>query len=341
MPLHRDHVEVVVSFVEDDGHYPRAHRDDPVAAYWKAIAVMVATLRTVGADWPVHVSTNRPPRDASVRAVLDRLGVGFRDTEFRHRPPPGWFDRFSGSFYLLDALHDAVEHAPAGARIALVDPDCVWVRHPSPLVRRLDEDPDAILAYEITYTPGQPALGLTQEQMGAFFAEIGEQPVPARPPYAGGEFLFASRERLALLLPHVERIWSESCRRHARGDTVKANTEEHVLTYALGQVGWAGGTANPFMRRLWTQAPPNRNVQGDETDLVLWHALTEKRRGLLDLFDDVAADHPALRTPGPRYRRHLARRLWVSRGPVRRAKQAASHRTYRLRGGQRQWPVEW
>ena len=334
-------VDVVVSFIEDGGHYPRAHGADPSMAYWHGIAVMAATLRIVGRDWPITVSTNRPPTEPRVRGVLDRLGVTFRDTAFDHRPPEGYYDRFSGSFYLLDALADAVGHAPDDGLVLVVDPDCVWVRDPAPMVDALDRDPELLLAYEITYAPGQPALGLTQEQMGALFGEVGAAPVPATPPYAGGEFLFGRADRLAQLLPHVEDIWQESLRRFDRGDPVRANTEEHVLSYALGQLGWTGGTANPWMRRLWTEAAPNRTVQGDEEELVLWHVLTEKGKGLTALFEDVVGGHPAMRSAGHDYRRHLARRLRVRREPVRWLKHLASTSTYRLRGGARQWPAEW
>lgn len=336
-----DAVEVVVAFYEDGGHYPRAARRDPVLAYWKAITVMATTLRVVGREWPITVATNRPPTDPAIRQVLDDTRVGFRDVPFDHRPPDGWFDRFTGSLYLLDALADAVDRAPTSARVMVVDPDCVWVRDPAPMLAALDADPATVLAYEITYSPGQPALGLTQEQMSRLFRDVGDAPVPDRAPYAGGEFLLGTRDRLAQLVEHAEAIWQDSLRRFADGGPLKVNTEEHVLSYALGQLGWTGGTANPFMRRLWTQSPPNRNVQGDEEDLVLWHALTEKHRGLQELFDDVRAGHPALAAPGPTYRRHLARRLRVHLHPVQALKLPINRWTYRLRGGQRQWPVEW
>lgn len=302
---------------------------------------MAATLRTVGVDWPITVSTNRPPRDARLRRVLDEQGVAYRDTPFDHRPPADYFDRFSGSFYLLDAIEDAVSRAPSGSLVLFVDPDCVWVRDPQPMVDALVRDPALLLAYEISYPPDQPALGLTQEQMRALFEAASRGRGHERPAYAGGEFLFGHRDRVAELLPHIEDIWQESLRRHRRGDPVRANTEEHVLSYALAQLGWPGRTANPWVRRLWSEAAPNRNVQGDEEQLVVWHALTQKGKGLSDLFEDVAAGAPIMRSPGPAYRRHLARRLRVRRDPYRFLLHQAATATYRMRGGSRQWPVEW
>ena len=330
--------EVVVAFVDDGGFYPRAIGDDPTLDYWKAIAVMATSLRIVGSDWPVVVSTNAPPTDARVLDVLQDAGVEFRDTPYDHRPPPGYYDRFSGSFYLLDALADAIERAPEGGRILTIDPDCVWVRSPQRLVERLDADPDAILAYEITYTPGQPAIGVTQEELGGWFNELGPEPTPLRAPYAGGEFLFGRAERLEQLLPHVDRIWEESLRRFEDGERVRANTEEHVLSYALGQVGWRGGTVNDELRRLWTRCPPNRNVQGDETDLTVWHCLTEKAHGLPLLFDDIVDGHPSLDAADDDYRAHLARRLRVHLGARLRLKCLATSALY---GRRREYPPEW
>ena len=327
---------MVVAFIEDGGFYPRATGADPVLAYWRAIAVMATTLRTVGADWPITVSTNRPPSEPTVRRALDRLGVSYRETPFEHRPPPGYFDRFSGSFYLLDALADAVDRASDDTRLLFVDPDCVWVRSPEPLLALVDADPDALIAYEIRYAPGQAALGLTLAEMAAFFTELGDRPVPGEAPYAGGELLLGRRDRLAQLLPLIEQIWEESLRRFERGERIRVNTEEHVLSYALGQLGWTGGTANPFVRRLWTKSPPDRNVQGDERSLVLWHALTEKGRGLDRLFDDAVATHPALARPDDRYRDHLARRLHVDLGLAGKLKAAVTQRLYT-----RPHPTEW
>ena len=330
--------EVVVAFVDDGGYYPRALGEDPTLDYWKAIGVMATSLRIVGSDWPVVVSTNAPPTDRRVGQVLDAAGVTFRDTPYRHRPPDGYYDRFSGSFYLLDALAEAVDRAPAGGRVLTIDPDCVWVRSPERLVGRLDAAPDDILAYEITYTPGQPAIGLTQEEMGSWFNELGPAPSPARAPYAGGEFLFGSARRLGDLLPHIERIWDESLRRFDRGERVRANTEEHVLSYALGQVGWRGGTVNDELRRLWTRCPPNRTVQGDEKDLTVWHCLTEKDHGLPLLFDDIVDGHPAMEADGPGYRAHLARRLRVDLTPILRLKCLTTQVLY---GRRRKYPREW
>lgn len=331
-------VEVVVNFVVDGGFYPRAADADPTLQYWKAMAVMAATLRVVGAEWPVTVSTNSPPTDPGVRDQLERHGVRFRDTPYRHRPPEGYYDRFSGTFYLLDALADAIDRAPSRGRVLVIDPDCVWVNDPAPVTAAVDADPDAILAYEVTYTPGQPAVGLTQEELGTFFNEIGERRTPARAPYAGGEFLFGERDRLAQLLPHLEHVWDESLRRFHAGERVRANLEEHALSYALGQLGWNRGTANPFVKRMWTKLPPERNVRGNEESLVAWHCLTEKGRGLSRLYDDVVAEHPALREPGPAYRRHLARRLRVELSWPLRVKGLATQAVY---GRSRPYPVEW
>ena len=327
-----------MAFVDDGGRYPRAAGADPVLEYWKAIAVMAATLRAVGSDWPITVATNRGPTDTVLCETLDRLGVELREVAFDHAPPPDYFNRFSGSFYLLDAMADAVARVDDDTVLIFVDPDCVWVRDPGPVLESVAASPDLPLAYEITYAPGQWVIGQTLEKLGELYAAIGTVPVPERPPYAGGEFLAGTRSGFARLLPHIETVWTESMRRFEAGESIRANSEEHVLGYALAQLGWSGGTANHLVRRVWTKLPPNRNIRGDEYDLVVWHALIEKGRGLSELYDDVVAAHPALRAGGRRFRRHLALRLRVRLTPRARVKWVAAKV---LHGRRRKYPVEW
>lgn len=332
-------VEVIVAFVDDGGRYPFARGDDPVLEYWKAIAVMAASLRAAGMTWTVSVATNRPPVDTRVRRVLDEQAVTFRSIPFDHAPPENYFDRFSGSFFLLDAIADAVERTEDETVLIFVDPDCVWYGDPQAVVDAVALSPEVPLAYEVSYCSGQPAIGQTQEDLGQLYSSVAtDHPVPKRPPYAGGEFLAGTSKGMSRLLPHIEAVWAESLRRFEVGEPVRANTEEHVLSYALGQVGWTGGTANDLVRRLWTKLPPERNIRGDEDELVVWHTLREKGRGLSELFEDLASNHPAFHDGGSKMRRHLARRLRVRLTPIARAKGVLTSLLY---GRRREYPVEW
>ena len=60
------------------------------------------------------------------------------------------------------------------------------------------------------------------------------------------------------------------------------------MLYALE--GIASGTANRFIRRMWTTFRHNNLVPGDR-DLAIWHLPAEKRTGLADLFARLAAGH--------------------------------------------------
>ena len=80
----------------------------------------------------------------------------------------------------------------------------------------------------------------------------------------------------------VDSLWAECLRRAAEG-LPKLNEEAHFLSFLYGKLGYRGGTANEFIRRIWTQLR-RHNACHEDMELSIWHVPAEKRYGLRDLY---------------------------------------------------------
>jgi hypothetical protein len=106
------------------------------------------------------------------------------------------------------------------------------------------------------------------------------------PEYYGGEFFAATGPEIVRLNAESAPLWDECMLRAAAG-TAKLNEEAHYLSFLYFKLGFRGGTANEFIRRIWTQ---RRLMDSTPSDLKLpiWHVPAEKGFGYRDLYRYVA-----------------------------------------------------
>ncbi|MDT7858016.1 hypothetical protein RQM47_15320 [Rubrivirga sp. S365] len=262
------------------------------AVYWRCVAVFFASARRWAPDARLVLATNVeavPAVDGrDLGTFLDRLGVEVVRLPYTFRPPPGYYGAWRNQFYVFDVVRWlAAEVEPGGVGMVL-DSDCVWARPPDRMAAMTRRH--GALTYDLGLPEGGEQNGLTLAQMGALYADLaptlgGEAPETA-PPYVGGELVAATGDVLGQIDALAARLWPEMLRRHGAGRP-HFNEEAQALSWIYHRLGIAYGTANPFLRRIWTTLLQGDDARAPDLDLTVWHVPGEKRYGLRRAFAEA------------------------------------------------------
>lgn len=275
----------------DDGYYPSAgdHRGQrPV--YWQTIAVLCASARrSKTQQLDVLICTNETP-PPEIAEILNELGVKFARPEFSFRPPAGLFPAFSGAFYLFDSMNYCRRTYPSQTVFVFIDPDCIVVNNLDALREFSNQWP--VMGYELELDNDSKENGCSRNNLLAFLRELEPSYPPSPPAYFGGELLVVSGEQLPDLYEKVVRIWRCNLQAFKAGKN-SLKTEEHVISVALALSEGLVGTANDFIKRMWTR-PSFRNVSPADQSFSIWHLPAEKRYAFPALFHRLKDDTEAL-----------------------------------------------
>lgn len=258
------------------------------AVYWRCVAVFFASLqRHGGGPRPVLVTNVDvvPVVDGHDLAVLlERWGVEIVRLPYTFQPPPGYWGAWRNQFYVLDVVRWLAGRL-AGDEVGMVlDSDCVWARSPQRMAAMTQRH--GALTYDLGLPEGGDQNGLSLDEMAALYTALDSTPPSTPPPYIGGELIAATGQLLSEIDARTDALWAEMLRRHAQG-LPKFNEEAQALSYLYHTLGVAYGTANPYLRRIWTTLLKGDDARGPDLDLAVWHVPGEKRYGLHRLFGAV------------------------------------------------------
>ena len=262
------------------------------AVYWRCVVDFFAASARVNPDARHRLYTNVDAvpdvEGFDTAAFLARHGVETVVLPYASKPPAGWFGAWANQFYVLDVAAHLAETLPhADAVGVLLDSDCVFTQPIGPLVDAARRH--GALTFDARIAPDEEQNGLTPRQMGRIYAELGGSSgdgAEVIPAYVGGEIVAATRDALAAITAEAQALWPEMIRRHEAG-LPKFNEEAHLLSFIYHRLGFALGTADPFIDRMFTWFT-GATVRPGHEDLMLWHLPNEKRLGLRRLFRDVA-----------------------------------------------------
>ena len=318
----------------EQSHYPRvtgeggASTETFQAVYWRCIVASLATSRRMNAGAQHVFYTNLgalPTVDGhDVGALFAAWGVRVVRLEYTFLPPDGYYGAWRSQFYVFDILRHLAGTLADGDVAVLLDSDVVWARPAERLVAATRRA--GALTYDVGLEPDLPEHGLSLREMGALYAEvldalgIDRPPPEAPPPYTGGEIVAATGATLRRIDALAGPLWAEMLRRHAAG-LPRFYEESHALSFLYYALDILDGTANPFLRRIWTTLPESRPGAGDggsdarptDLGLTLWHVPAEKRTGFRHLFDEVMRPGSAFwaLSPGDAFRRHVGSFLGI------------------------------
>jgi len=251
--------------------------------YWRCVACFFATaFRVTGNTYRFVLYTSVESIPARLQGVLEDCGVHVEQLSSKHLPPKGYFGQWRNQFYILDII----QHMTARDRIAdclVLDSDCLFVSSIETLFERVVTE--GVLTYNVGLPADEIINGLTRIQMRDLFGSLRGKSLATPPQYFGGEIFTANASALLRFNAEIEPLWNECLHRASRGEA-KLNEEAHFLSYLYLKFCYKDGTANDFIKRIWTQ---RRYRTGTESDLMLpiWHVPAEKRFGFRDLYPRV------------------------------------------------------
>lgn len=287
--------------------------------YWRCLAVLFATSYRYnpGATHILFSNTITPPvvDGINIGDFLETLGVEIVEVPFTFKSPSGYYGAWRNQFYVFDIIKKLKERFAHETTVVL-DSDCVWIGNAAQIEIALVKND--VLTYAYSYPPEWNINGLTRVQMKTLFSDMLGIPISYLPIYCGGEIFAASPDGLSQIHNQLDGLWDEQLNRHEKG-LLKCNEEAHALTYLYYNLGYPLGTANPFIKRIWTGLPWNyRSDLPEDYGLTIWHLPAEKRWGFKRLFNEITNIESEFWSfpPGPNLTKYLGEKLCVNHRSV-------------------------
>lgn len=257
--------------------------------YWRCITVFFASSLAVNPDARhMFFSNVKPPRidGTDLNDLFESWGIEVVRLPITWRLSPDKVSAWANQFYIFEILHHFALN-PVVERVLVLDNDCIWLKSVAEMEAEIDSH--GALTYLLDdhpYRPDTPINGLTQEGMERFIARHGAPGTSV--PYCGGEFFAARIERAARMAQRMQVLWPEIAEQ-----APDAPTEDgHMFSVLYALEGIAIGTANRFIRRLWTTFHFS-NLSARDDGLTIWHLPAEKKTGFAALYKRLMAN-PAL-----------------------------------------------
>lgn len=276
--------------------------------YWRCVALFFASSSRHNPDARHRLFVNRPgiPDIGQFKtgAFLENLGVEVVVVPFTYAPPPGYYGAWRSTFYLLDIIKHLGAVSRPGEQYIITDSDCLFIKNARSMAQAIERH--GLLTYDTQFPPEEDANGLSRLGLRALYEELDGHILSETPGYCGGDIFAGTSAVIQWFAAAIDPIWNKSLERHARHET-HFNTEEHFLSYLAHNLGYAVGTANPFMSRIWT-GRKYKTAKSSDFDLTLWHLPAEKKYGLRRLFYAMTQPDSRFWTvpPGVEFARYVA-----------------------------------
>ena len=325
--------QIATWFVRDDEadatFFPQIGLSSSASAahqiYWRCTAVFFASSLAKNPHYKHCFYTNcdLPTIDGVDFAKLfDGWDIEVVHLPVRHRLPAGKVESWGNQFYVFDVL-DHFASSRLEERLILLDSDCLWLRSADEMSLSIDRHGALTLPLgHDEHAQSEPINGLTREGMARFLCSHGG-PVLNRIEYCGGEILAVNRDTAGRICTHAQRLWPQII----DGAPDAPREEAHLLSVIYALEGLAMGSADSFIRRMWTTFRHN-NLKASDADLSIWHLPAEKRTGFAELFALICArphldprfDADAIGLDFPAYCKAMG---WPNRGPKKLARDLA------------------
>lgn len=260
------------------------------AVYWHCILCFFASSRRFNrSERHIFLTNTDLPEIECVRVAewLRMLDVEIVRLPITYRIPAA--RTFGNQFYILDIIKHASE---TGSRenFLVLDCDCIWMGRAAAMSEAISRY--GCLTYTLDERDGHPLAesinGVSRLQLknalDAWCQECCLHPADTFAeylPYHGGEIFAASADCVSEIAAKIDSLWLWA--QSSSAGHLAFREEAHFLSILYALLGYEARTAQPFIKRMWTNFRL-RNVGADDARLPIWHLPSEKRRGFTRMF---------------------------------------------------------
>ena len=254
--------------------------------YWRcAVVYFASSIRNnPHANHVLLTNAERIPNigNFNTEEFFAERGVKVVNLPFTYQPPAEFYHAFRSTFYKFDIVKYLKNNSGDNDSCLSLDSDCVWLNSAARMVSAIEKQ--GLINYDLHEPEDKPISDLSRRQMQKIYQELGYK-VEEPPKYYGAELIAGKGKDIKKLSDEIDSIWEICLERFAEGNS-KFNTEEQMLSYIYNKEGYAAGTGNPYLKRIWTSPKLYTAAESDLT-LDAWHLPGEKGYGIKRLFAEI------------------------------------------------------
>ena len=254
--------------------------------YWRCIFLLFESSHRHNKNTRHILLVNKMPPDTidgiEISKLIKQYNIEIVDIPNITKAPSDYHNAWNIQFTLIDIMKWIGSNVAPNDHVYLLDSDVIFNKPISQEMTDMINKNKAII-YTRDYDLDHPVNGLSRRQLAQIANEMSHGNFSDDFSYAGGEILGCLGSELSRLASLSRENYNKSLERHANGQN-KFLTEEHLFSYVYQLLGYVPNSANPFIKRIWTDRSLHCNVTGNEHDYIFWHLPAEKKRGFYKLF---------------------------------------------------------
>lgn len=315
---------ICIDGVEDASYFPSSKglsSDRKVQnIYWKCVLTFFTSVQKNLSGEKLILFTNTrniPVVDGiNIAQVLAELRVEVTYVPFSYKVPKGYFNSWTNQFFEFSILDFIAQNFEEKEIFLMLDSDCVFNNKVEKLFEMVRDK--GCITYTLDYPEDEIINGISRREMREVYETLLHRVVEEIPVYHAGEFFMAEVSVIKKFSENFRSIWPSLLNLHKEGKK-KLVEEAHVLSliYYINDI--AGGEANEFIKRMWTDPTNFRNVLMEDQNFAIWHVPAEKKYGIEKLFQIFKSNNfDSKRFTNENYSKMISHELGVPAIPFKR-----------------------
>jgi hypothetical protein len=268
--------------VETSTFFPQvslqSHTDKSKKIYWDCIFVFYTCAKKTNRGCRFVFFYGGLIGDYGNAAVsrLTALGVEIEVLDYSYKPPIGFSKTFGNQMFIFNIL-DWISSSPYVDDVfCVLDSDCLILGDLSGMWA--DARRHGVLTYDLVLPVEENINGIDQRDLTKICIEEHWGAGEGLTHYFGGEYFCAVAAIIRKRQVDYRNILERSYSRWSAG-LIHCTEEAHMLScwYRIG--GYGAGSANSYIKRMWTGFRYHNRQIGDY-DRPIWHLPAEKKTGI-------------------------------------------------------------